>query len=278
MRCASLKLEDPELHRVRTATYPWRVAMSNLVSLSPMLTALADLADWETGEVLDAGCGPGVIAASLEQLGPRRVVAVDASPVMLAAADELGTARTSHMHVQRADITELPFDDDRFDVVFSGDAPMSPQVLRELWRVLRPGGTLVVKRTGVVGGCTFVWDPVFELRICESLLAGMAVAGPPWSTPSSQASWTGLTSLAPPNQRMVRTVIAEATSPMPPLWAAHLTERFATFEGPFIRAGASEEDWARVCALWDPRSPARLTARTDAYIAETLTLIAVHKG
>lgn len=95
--------------------------------------------------VLDAGCGSGRYAEALVDRGAR-VVAVDASPEMLAhARDRVGTRAT----VLHADLAEpLDFaDDGEFDLVVSG---LTLQYVRDLdhvfdefARVVRPGGVVV---------------------------------------------------------------------------------------------------------------------------------------
>ena len=94
--------------------------------------------------MLDAGMGPGRLTAELDKRG-WTVWGVDGSANMVSlararvpkAADRLLEAR----------IERLPFGDDRFDAVVStgvlGYVDDLEVALRELARVLRPGGRLV---------------------------------------------------------------------------------------------------------------------------------------
>lgn len=101
--------------------------------------------------VLDVGCGDGGLAVRLALLGAS-VAAVDADPRMLAAARaRAAIAQVGVVHVA-ADARALPFADDTFDVVtavtvlcFVADAAPA---LKELARVLRPGGRLVLGELG----------------------------------------------------------------------------------------------------------------------------------
>jgi SAM-dependent methyltransferase len=83
-----------------------------------------------------------------DRLGPSKVHAVDPSPPFVAAA----AARCPGVHVRRGVAEDLPFDDGTFDaalaqlVVHFMQDPVAG--LREMARVVRPGGT--------VGAC--VWD------------------------------------------------------------------------------------------------------------------------
>jgi ubiquinone/menaquinone biosynthesis C-methylase UbiE len=94
--------------------------------------------------VLDAGCGTGRTSAHLADAGAE-VVGFDASPEMLHRARE----RVPTASFLLADLAEpLPFDDQSFDVIVASlvihylEDWVSP--LRELRRVLRPGGAFVL--------------------------------------------------------------------------------------------------------------------------------------
>ncbi len=96
--------------------------------------------------VLDAACGPGIYARELLDRGAE-VTAFDASPVMvdLARANLGGSA----VRVDRAVLGEpLPYDDGAFDAVVCAlaihYADDRAAAFAEFFRVLRPGGALVV--------------------------------------------------------------------------------------------------------------------------------------
>lgn len=105
------------------------------------------------GRALEVGAGTGFFSLNLRQAGwLEEVVVTDVSAGMVEAA--LGNARrlgydagTAPVTGQVAGITDLPFDDDSFDLVL-GHAVLHhvPDVeagLRECLRVLRPGGRLL---------------------------------------------------------------------------------------------------------------------------------------
>jgi ubiquinone/menaquinone biosynthesis C-methylase UbiE len=96
------------------------------------------------GRVLDLGCGTGRLSAALAEQSAARVWGVDSSPEMLAVAREKLPASVGLKEGQAED---LPFRDGWFDaavtwlVVHLLDRPPA---LREVARVLVPGGRLAV--------------------------------------------------------------------------------------------------------------------------------------
>lgn len=97
-------------------------------------------------EVLECACGTGAISAAIAP-ACARLVATDYSDGMLAQARKK-LAKRSNVTVEQADITALPYADDSFDVAVAGNVihllPDPEQALRELARVVRPGGTLIL--------------------------------------------------------------------------------------------------------------------------------------
>jgi SAM-dependent methyltransferase len=99
------------------------------------------------GELLELGSGSGAMAAGAAQMFPDlRLMVTDIDPAMVRAARERLDGRP-RVTVREADVTDLPFADDRFDVVASylmlHHVIEWPLALAEAARVLRPGGTLV---------------------------------------------------------------------------------------------------------------------------------------
>lgn len=97
--------------------------------------------------VLDMSCGSGILSRQIATRAPyRRVIAVDYSESMLreAASRARNDIRAPEFDLVRADVGALPFQDSVVDVVHSSAAihcwPVVQDALRELHRVLRPGG------------------------------------------------------------------------------------------------------------------------------------------
>ncbi|WP_324784998.1 class I SAM-dependent methyltransferase [Streptomyces sp. H51] len=110
--------------------------------------AVAALELPEGCRVLDAGCGTGRALPPLRAaVGPSGVVVgADLTPAMLQAAVRAGRDRDGRLLL--ADVTALPLRSESLDAVFAAGLiahlPDPARNLRELFRVLRPGGTLAL--------------------------------------------------------------------------------------------------------------------------------------
>jgi trans-aconitate 2-methyltransferase len=120
------------------------------VAMSEAVLERLELRGDET--VLDAGCGSGrVTRLLLERLPRGRVIAVDASPAMVARArEELAGLRAD---VREADLTELRLAaDEQVDAVFSNATfhwvPDHDALFAALAAALRPGGRMSVQCGG----------------------------------------------------------------------------------------------------------------------------------
>ena len=137
-----------------------RTAQGNAAFFLPLL--------WQGARVLDAGCGPGSITLGLaEAVVPGPVTGVDIDPRTVALATEAATrAEAANVTFVEASVYELPFADASFDAVFAHalfqhlEEPAA--ALKELWRVLSPGGVMGVADADYDGSLIFPSGPELE--------------------------------------------------------------------------------------------------------------------
>lgn len=103
----------------------------------------------QTLQVLDAGCGDGINLAGLRRIEAdagtaMRIDAIDYNPVRLRRAATVDAKAA----LQVASLYHLPFRDACFDVALCSHViehiPDLPLALSELFRVVRPGGLLII--------------------------------------------------------------------------------------------------------------------------------------
>ncbi|WP_246957769.1 methyltransferase domain-containing protein [Brachybacterium sp. Marseille-Q7125] len=113
-------------------------------------------------ELLDVGSGAGTIAADLARIvGPEHLTAIEVSEEAAAITRaELGRQGVAGSRVVVGDARALPFADATFDVVHVHQVlqhiPEPVQALREIRRVLHPGGLAAVRESDYEG---FRWWP-----------------------------------------------------------------------------------------------------------------------
>jgi demethylmenaquinone methyltransferase/2-methoxy-6-polyprenyl-1,4-benzoquinol methylase len=129
--------------------------------------------------VLDVATGTGAVIRELQRQKGCKVVGVDQSPEMLAEA------RRRHgpaLELVQASAEQLPFADASFDALTFTyllryvDDPAA--TLRELVRVVRPGGSIASLEFGLPRG---LWRPLWEVYVRAVLPAAGRLISPGWT-------------------------------------------------------------------------------------------------
>ena len=136
-----------------------------------------------TDTVLDVATGTAAVALELVRQKDCFVVGVDQSPEMLEEGRRRVAlaAATRKVRLQEGDARSLPFADGQFDALtftyllrYVEDPAAT---LRELARVVRPGGTIAALEFGLPGG---IWRPLWEVWTRVGLPVAGRLVGDGW--------------------------------------------------------------------------------------------------
>jgi SAM-dependent methyltransferase len=115
--------------------------------LEPHIPEVVRFRAWNGRDVLEAGCGIATDGLQFARAGAR-YTGIDFSPTALDLARRRFELENVEGSFVQGSITHLPFAGASFDLVYSNGVihhlPQTEQVVREIHRVLRPGGTAVV--------------------------------------------------------------------------------------------------------------------------------------
>lgn len=156
---------------------PWRAVGHPF--LRAMNVSHSALTDWglshvridKRSAILDVGCGGGRTVAKLAALAAEGSVdGIDYSAASVAVSRQTNAnlIAAGRVRIAQASVSQLPFPDATFDLVTAVETqyywPDLPRDMREILRVLKPGGTLLVIAETYKGGRTdrFQW-PIMKL-------------------------------------------------------------------------------------------------------------------
>lgn len=153
---------------------------------TPAAAKLVKFANVRSGQnVLDVACGTGVVSITATRMGAR-VRGIDLTPELLDRARENTAIAKMEIDFRQGDAEALSFADGEFDVVLSQFghmfAPRPDVVIREMLRVLKPGGTIAFS----------TWPPELLIGSSFRLVSSYMPPPPPGVSPPPQWGDVGL--------------------------------------------------------------------------------------
>ena len=172
---------DPKLQR-RVQRYGWDKASAHYekfwaAQLRPAQELLLELAALNDGEsVLDIACGTGLVTfPAAEAVGASgRVVGTDLSAEMIKAITAIASERGVRGEFSRQDAEQLEYPDGTFDAALCAlglmYVPDGQQAVREMLRVIKPGGRAVAAVWGARKNCGWAEIfPIVERRVASDV-------------------------------------------------------------------------------------------------------------
>jgi len=166
--------------QIRIETYGEDLGQTSWVTTEESSEIPRMLEITETSEVLEIGSGSGRYALQVAGATGCRLVGVDINEPGIANANRLAAEENlaERVHFEKCDASRpLRFNDAAFDAVFSNDVlchiPGREKLLRELYRVLKPGGKLLFSDALVITGL------ISHQEIAARSLIGYFLFSPP---------------------------------------------------------------------------------------------------
>ncbi|KAF3938064.1 hypothetical protein ABW19_dt0203381 [Dactylella cylindrospora] len=169
-------------------SHSWRTLQNSAAYLIPHLDAFKLSPSYITPtaptNLLDAGCGPGTITCDLASHLPNtQITGIDA--VLLDSCLTLASTRgLKNLTFQQADIYNLPFPDDYFDIIHLHQVlqhlPTPPiAAIKELIRVCKPGGIIASRDCDIEAFTLFPDSDFFKAWKRVYISTAVATGGDP---------------------------------------------------------------------------------------------------
>jgi ubiquinone/menaquinone biosynthesis C-methylase UbiE len=151
---------EAEVYRqIRVETYGKDLGQTSWVTAEESAEIPGLLKLSRDSQALEIGCGSGRYALHLASEVGCKITGIDLNEPGIARAKKLASAAglSGQVIFERCDAAKaLPFADAQFDAVFSNDVlchiPGREGVLREIWRVLKPGARMLFSDALIIGG------------------------------------------------------------------------------------------------------------------------------
>ncbi len=113
----------------------------------PFMRELMEFGNFKGKRLLEIGCGLGTDLLQFARAGAE-VTGVDLTPASIELVKKRFALYGLNVKAQVADAEHLPFSDSSFDVVYSfgvlHHTPNTQQAIDEIYRVLKPGGRIII--------------------------------------------------------------------------------------------------------------------------------------
>jgi len=166
----------------RAYSLPEVVAAHARVDLWPSEKVLTSVLFEPGQKILDVACGAGRTAIPLAEMG-YAVTGIDIVPEMIESGKRSAALLNLDIEFQVMDASQIEFTNKSFDHVFFNSYEIIPgrmkraMLLNEIFRVLRPGGYLILEcRSGVAFPKRWLLWPWIVIRAC--LLKPFGAANP----------------------------------------------------------------------------------------------------
>lgn len=230
---------------------------------------------------LDVGCGVGLYTLWLaEVVGPQgHVVALDTSPERV--ADTTQRIKTSPMaeriSVRQGDGTVLDEPDQSVDWVWCSDVlhhiDAAVDALKAFRRVVRPGGTIIIKESQVLQALFLPGYLHLERQLQRAEMEFQKAETGAHSFQERRQCTLTTMHQAGLRDITARTVVVQRQAPLDDTARQYIQQAlFDRTWGPRIRPLLAHQDWAQRSALCEANSPQSILARPDYYCIYPLTL------
>ena len=133
--------------------YQWnpKIWKRNFNELKLRDISLFNFGDFYQKKILDIGCGEGLYMLTFFKMGASYTGGQDISTDLVEKAISICNENGFNPDVKVGDCTQLYFENNTFDLVFSGDVfehiteDQKNQCIAEIFRVLKPGGLVTIK-------------------------------------------------------------------------------------------------------------------------------------
>ena len=259
-------------------TYVRKLKETNTLRESILYSAIQALNLTDGSKGLDAGCGIGLQSLLLaKEVGPHgHITGLDFIPEFLQYAHKVVMAHglTKQITFEEGDVTRLPFEDCTFDWVWSADCAGYPvadnpiQLIKELKRVVKPGGTVAI----------LAWSsqqllpgyPMLEARLnaVSSGYSRLIKGKRPEQHFSRALGWFAKAGFP---EFSARTFVSDIQAPLSDDISVALDSLFQMLWGEPLPELA-KEDWAEFERLCSPKSPDFILNEPDYYAFFTYSM------